>query len=80
MKKVMKFSRETCVPCKVLANYLAEKNVDVEEYDVENDLELTTKFGVGGVPTLLLVDGDEVLDRVVGFNPPAVDELLEKLN
>jgi glutaredoxin len=80
MKKVLKFSRETCVPCKVLGIFLADKGVEVEEFDVENDLELTTKFGISGVPTLLLVDGDEVLDRVVGFNPDSVDSLLSKRN
>ena len=80
MVKVLKFSRQGCAPCVRMENKLLSEDVVFESYDVENDLEMTAKFGVSSVPTLILVtEDDEILDRVVGFNDSAIDALIEKL-
>ena len=80
MKKLIKFSRVGCNPCKVLGNHLDSNGVKYDEVDVEVDLATTMKYGVSGLPTLLLVDADgEVLDRVVGFNPGKADEMASQL-
>ena len=80
MNKLIKFSRESCVPCKMLGNFLDEQGIVYEEIDVESDIETTVKYGVSGLPTLLLVDENgEVLDRVVGFNPPKAEEMASQL-
>lgn len=78
-KSILKFSRVGCTPCKIMSNFLHDKGVDYKELDVEEDAQLAVKYGIAGVPTLLLVDeNDEVLDRVVGFNPSNIEELLSK--
>lgn len=79
--KILKFSRIGCNPCKVMSMFLNDKGVEYKELDVEDDAQLASKYGISSVPTLLLVDTNgEVLDRVVGFNPPEIDELISKLN
>lgn len=80
LNKLLKFGRVGCSPCKMLENHLNNQGVQFEELDVDEDLELTAKYGIGGVPTLLLVDEDgEVLERLVGFNPPKADEMASQL-
>lgn len=80
LKKLVKFSRENCAPCKMVEGYLSDKDIQYQEVDVENDIETTVKYGVSGVPTLLLLGkNDEVLDRLVGFNPPKIDKLTSQL-
>jgi thioredoxin 1 len=38
----------------------------VEEIDIDENSELAQKFGIRGVPTLVLVDGDTEVRRKVG--------------
>lgn len=78
MKEILKFSRVGCTPCKIMTNFLHDQGVDYKELDVEEDAQLAARYGISGVPTLLLVDDGEVIDRVVGFNPSTIEELLSK--
>lgn len=76
-KSILKFSRVGCTPCKIMTNFLLDKGVDYKELDVEEDAQLAAQYGIASVPTLLLVDENgEVLERVVGFNPSGIEELL----
>ncbi|MBL4951111.1 thioredoxin family protein [Neobacillus sp. YIM B02564] len=76
-KQILKFSRVGCTPCKIMTNFLNEQGVEYKELDVEDDAQLAVQYGISGVPTLLLVDENgDVLDRVVGFNPSAIEKLL----
>jgi thioredoxin-like negative regulator of GroEL len=64
MKELLKFSASWCQPCKALAGnmkYVDFGDVILKEYDIENNLEESTKFGIRSVPTLVLLkDGVEV--------------------
>lgn len=78
-KSILKFSRVGCTPCKIMTNFLHDKGVDYKELDVEEDAQLSAQYGIASVPTLLLVDETgSVLDRVVGFDPSGIEELLNK--
>lgn len=80
MNKILKFSRVGCNPCVRMSNHLHDTDVEFVELDVEEDAQMAAKFGVGSVPTLLLIDEDDnILERVVGFNDVEVDELVSKL-
>jgi len=65
--KVLKFSASWCVPCRQLTSLLAAMGQEVEEVDVDVNEELAAKFGIRGVPTMVMVDdaGNEV-SRLVG--------------
>lgn len=60
-----------CGPCKMIAPILDEvsaerKDVVVLKADVDVNQELAKKFGVRGVPTLLLLDKGKVMASKVG--------------
>lgn len=65
--KILKFFSKTCGPCKVLSKNLREANIDVEEVDIQENQELAMKYNIRSVPTLIKVEGDQVLDRFTGI-------------
>lgn len=80
MSRLVKISKNGCVPCQVLSNYLNDKGVSFEELNVSTSPELIETYDITGVPVLILLDdNDQEVDRVVGFNPDATDDLLSKL-
>jgi thioredoxin-like negative regulator of GroEL len=38
----------------------------VEEIDIDENSEMAQKFGIRGVPTMVIVDGDKEVKRKVG--------------
>lgn len=79
--KYLYFSAPWCGPCKVLApkmEILAE-SVTVEKILVDDNQEMTAKFGVRSIPTVILIDENEnEIERFVGTN--TVEFYLEKFN
>lgn len=77
--RLLKFSRIGCAPCQVVSNLLNEKEVEFIEVDVTDDEEVREKYDISSVPVLILLDDNEnVVGRVNGLNPPAIEELLTK--
>jgi thioredoxin 1 len=67
--RLLKFSASWCGPCKMLSNTLSQLEVPVpiEEVDVDTNTQLAMKYGIRGVPTMVLVTPqDEEVSRVVG--------------
>jgi len=66
MVEVKKFFGYWCGPCKVLAPVIEEikqemTNVKFVDVDVDEEFELVSKYGVRGVPTIVVEkDGVEV--------------------
>lgn len=73
-----------CMPCKMLAPVVDEvaaefvNKVKVVKVDVDNNQALATKFGVRGIPTLLILKNGQVVDRMVGVQPKTA--IAAKLN
>jgi thioredoxin 1 len=69
------FGAEWCHPCKQLdpiVEELAEQwgsKVKVGKLDIDHNTETTMKYGVMGVPTLLLFIDGEPVERLTGFVP-----------
>lgn len=84
-----------CGPCKAMEpiiERLAERfagRAEVVKVNIDNSPDLATKYGVRGVPTLLLLESGRVVERTVGpsseqglavliekyaTNPEAIDE------
>ena len=68
-----------CGPCRMLAPTVDELAADfagkvkVVKVDVDRNQPLARKFGVSGIPTLLLLKKGEILERMVGAQPkPAI--------
>jgi thioredoxin 1 len=68
MKKVLKFKASWCGPCKILSSTLSKitTDVEIEEVDIEQNPTLTQQYKIRGVPTLVMVEDDVELKRVVG--------------
>ena len=70
MSKIYYFSAPWCGPCKQLAPTMERSGLPYQKIDVDNDTELSAKFGIRNVPTLVKVDdsGNEI-SRIVGNRP-----------
>jgi len=80
--KVLKFYAEWCGPCKAQTK-LIESMTDqittkIEEVNIDENVFLSTQFGIRSVPTMILVDDTEKeIRRVTGFQ--AKEDLLKFL-
>lgn len=70
-KVLVDFFAPWCGPCKMIApivEQLAAEKTDIKVVKVNADEapELMSHFGVRGIPTLLLLENGELVDRKVG--------------
>ena len=70
MSKILYFSALWCNPCKILAPTMEKSGLPYQKIDIDIDTELSVKYGVRSVPTLIKVDASgNVISRLVGNNP-----------
>ncbi len=85
---VVDFWAEWCGPCKMIAPFLEELAVDKDEtvvvakVNIDDNPLTPTRYGVRGIPTLMLFRNGEIAATKVGAMPKTklyewVDELLE---
>ena len=71
MKKILYFTAAWCAPCKTLGPIIESLNgqINYQKIDVDQNSELSARYGVRNVPSLVLVDstGNE-LNRMVGVH------------
>jgi thioredoxin 1 len=73
-----------CGPCRMIAPVLEEiaeeqaVAVRIVKVDVDNNPELSNRFGIRNIPTLLFFKGGELKDQVVGLTSKA--DLISRLN
>lgn len=76
------FGAEWCHPCKQLDPIVEELAADWEgkvrvvKLDIDQNVNSTMKYGVMGVPTLMLFVGGQVVERITGYQPKR--KLLDK--
>ena len=68
MKKILYFSAAWCGPCKTLGPIMesASGQVNYQKVDVDNNPELSSKYGVRNIPTMVLVENGVEIRRKVG--------------
>lgn len=75
-----------CGPCQVMGPVLDAiageyaGKVKVLKLNVDENQETPPKYGIRGIPTLILFNKGEVVDKIVGAQPKGnVDNLLKKV-
>jgi glutaredoxin 3 len=78
ISKIKVYSTPTCPWCRMLKDYLKEKNIEFENVDVSTDTKaakyMVEKSGQMGVPQTE-INGK----MIVGFDREAIDEELAKI-
>ena len=69
MKKILYFSSSWCQPCKTLGPIMdsLQGQINFRKIDVDNDTELSVKYGVRNIPTLVLLENGEAVNRTTGL-------------
>lgn len=69
MQKLVVFKAHWCAPCKMLGKTLADIDlgIPVETVDIDADPTATTEYDIRGVPTVLLMNDNQVMKRRSGY-------------
>lgn len=65
-----------CGPCKMIAPVIEEiaeerEDILVGKVNVDEETELTAKFGISTIPTLVLIRDGSIVDTLAGYRPKA---------
>ena len=68
-KELLYFSAEWCGPCKTLAPRMERlsNQINYRKIDVDNNQELSSEFSVRNIPTLILIQDGQAINRLVGL-------------
>ena len=80
MKKILYFSAGWCGPCKMLGPIMESLSgqINYEKIDVDSNQELSIKYGVRNIPTLVLVENGEAVRKLTGLQQK--DQILNFYN
>jgi thioredoxin 1 len=75
-KIIVDFSASWCSPCKILLPTLEKisdemTDVEVVKIDVDEQSEFISEYGIRGVPTVIIYNGEQQIDRSSGVKPPS---------
>jgi thioredoxin 1 len=62
-----------CGPCMMLSPILEEiaeqfdKKIDIAKINVDNNDELSMKYGISSIPTIILFKNGQMLDKSIGY-------------
>ncbi|MGJ1203613.1 glutaredoxin family protein [Sphingobacterium lactis] len=75
MARIIKFEKNDCAPCAQVSAYLDSKGIAYETINPFDEPELAVKFKVRTVPTVIVLENDEIKNRIIGFNPAELDQI-----
>ena len=79
MKKIIKFEKNDCNPCAMVSEFLDKKGVKYERINAFDNPEIAMKFKVRTVPTVILMENDAEVKRVMGFKMEELNEMTLEL-
>ena len=78
------FWAEWCGPCRMISPVIEELYKDFQDkaiigkVNVDSESDISTKYGITSIPTLLFFKDGEIVDKHIG--PASKSELEDKLN
>lgn len=81
--RVLYFSSPSCGPCKaflpITEQHLKERNIDLEKIDItdEANFHYREKYSLKSVPTIVVLEEEEVLAQFAGANPQKLKEIIK---
>tara|TARA_R110000868_G_scaffold116408_3_gene310001 strand:- start:1820 stop:2062 length:243 start_codon:yes stop_codon:yes gene_type:complete len=66
--RILRFTASWCKPCKDLAKNILKSNIKlpIEVIDIDLNPELATEYGIRSVPTLIMLDWNKEVKRIMG--------------
>jgi thioredoxin-like negative regulator of GroEL len=66
--RILRFTASWCKPCKELAKNILKSNITlpIEVIDIDLNPELATEYGIRSVPTLIMLDWNKEVKRIMG--------------
>jgi thioredoxin 1 len=74
---IVDFRAERCGPCRMLGPIIEKladehKDVRIAKVNVDENQELAGTFQVSSIPIVFFLKDGQVVDKVIGVNPPTV--------
>ena len=73
MLSIHYFTASWCMPCRsfrpILMKVTGELGIDVMVVDVDNNIATADAMGIKSVPTLVVYDDDDIVDKIIGAFP-----------